>query len=174
MIGPGRSGGMTEEQEAELEELTEKKHEHSNLTVIEAITANMKTALVNLNNHVIASYLAINTYLTVGTDATIDGYTKLGEDATAIKTTQITGDTPGLGFTGSYATGVAAANIVSFSIVVWDSDGAVRPPFYGEYGSFSQYYLAYIGSNGVLYIEIPTVATDVYNCGFSCLITYSE
>lgn len=167
MSKPSNSNnGMTDEEKSELDEAYNACHSHTNTSVLAAITASftiaMKTAVNNLISGIITSGLSIS------------GYTKLGENATAIKTKQITGNTPSTGSTNSYTTGMTASNIVSFIVTVWDANGIIRPTCYGEYSTFAQYYLAYIGTDGKLYIEVPTTGTEVSSCAFSCLITYSE
>jgi hypothetical protein len=103
----------------------------------------------------------------------VNGYTKLGSDAPAIKKKKITGTTPSTGGTSSYSTGIAFSKILSLNVLVTGTSGEKMLPESLEIDDPS-YYHAYIESDGDIGIYVPSTGTNVGSSSFVAVIEYEE
>ena len=110
-----------------------------------------------------------------GANFVVNGFTKLGNDAPAIKTKKITGTTPSTVLTlGSYPHGLTKSKILGYQMIVESgADNILIPPNNGDHPTDLHYYFTYI-DNTNLTIYPGSSATTILGKPFRAIITYEE
>jgi len=109
-----------------------------------------------------------------GANFVVNGYTKLGNDAPAIKFKEISGNTPSTVSTmGSYTHGLTKSKILGVQVVVENSGGTLILPHNGHPYESGDYYYAQV-TDTVLAIHTAANSTSILNKPFRAIITYKE
>lgn len=103
----------------------------------------------------------------------VNGYTKLGSDAPAVKVKKLTGTTSAIeGFNVNVPHGVTDSKIISVSILVESSTGNFTPP---SFTHFSGYEYNFDILNGAVWIfNVSGNSGNILSKPFKVLITYEE
>lgn len=107
----------------------------------------------------------------------VNGFTKLGSSAPAIKTKKIIGTLPSeAAYYKDYAIGTTGNKILDVQIFALNTGGAFVPPFYlPENNSKAWYYSYKVESDGDLRVITNQDSTDaILSATFTALITYEE
>jgi len=117
----------------------------------------------------------INFALENGAKFVVNGYTKLGNDAPAIKQKKIEGTTPSTVLTlGNYPHGLTKSKILGYQMIVESgADNILIPPNNGDHPTDLHYYFTYI-DNINLTIYPGSSATTILGKPFRAIITYEE
>lgn len=111
--------------------------------------------------------------LSNATGATLNGYTKLGDTAPAIKQKKLTGTTPAAeNGTVSLAHGLTSTKIISVTAIVHSASGAGILPGYTRAAEY-QYDVSYDGANVIIGLS-ATNSGNILSKAITVLITYEE
>ena len=154
--------------------IAEGSNPNHTLTVFDNTTGTRVNLLTVTGNNVNAlGNVGIGT-TTPGTRLDVNGGTKLGAGAPAIKMLKVTGTTGSTD--GSYAiltTGVTSSKILSVSLLVNFSGDRWEAP--NDIASASTQYTWYLEENGQLYVYmVPTHSSQVHSKPVKALVTYEE
>lgn len=109
---------------------------------------------------------------TPGADFEVNGFTKLGSDAPAIKTKMIEITTPASGNSGAASSHFITGTIISYDIVIEAVDNKFIKPF--ETVTPASNYTAHVTTTSVVYSSDYTTNTNIANSQLRCYITYIE
>lgn len=145
----------------------------SNKLYIESSNTDKNNALIY--GDFAADSLLLNAKTVVRDNAIVRGFTKLGgygTDVPNIKMITITGTTPAVDSFASYATGIADAKVLSFSVLVEYAGGWKIPPSYRDAAGY-EYNVQFQGG-GVLIINKLGNSASIGAKPFRVLITYEQ
>jgi hypothetical protein len=110
---------------------------------------------------------------TPGADFEVNGFTKLGSDAPAIKTKMIEITTPASGISGAASSHFITGTIISYDIVIEAVDNKFVKP-YNTQGFSNSDYDAHVTTTSISYSGDYTTNTNIANSPLRCYITYIE
>lgn len=107
------------------------------------------------------------------TDFEVNGFTKLGSDAPAIKMKKLTGTTAGTSNSATFVMhGLNAAKILSVTVLVQSTSGNYYPP--SSVNSSGAYFDFFVTASAVYVATAPSNSSNIYSRPYRILITYEE
>lgn len=102
----------------------------------------------------------------------VNGFTKLGSDAPAIKVKKFTGTTSSGEASTSFAHGINESKILSVSVLVKSNAYGLIPPGFTAVGGYEYYY--YVNGGSVTIFNVFLNSGNIFSKPYVVLITYEE